>query len=131
MTTPKVDIEEVAAYVFMLVKDYVRVYNCRSVSAINDGMCGDFADDLMMQFPEVTELCSTPHGIFEFTGNFPAHFWVRVNGEVYVDAEAPWGVADWRDLQFFKRAILSRSPQERRAFSVSVDQFPSCLVPNP
>lgn len=129
-TTTQVNMRDVEAVVEELIEEYVRIYHLPCIAAINSGFCGDFADDLLRIFKDKgARFCKVPAAYFQ-TVNYThlAHFWVVIGG-LYVDAEAPCGVQDWRNLPFFQRARNFMSPFEvKEFFGPAFETIPSCLV---
>ena len=85
-----------------LADAYCCLYDLEDSSEINNGMCEDFAEDLMSLLVEpemntiwLDELSSSPY--------FPAHKVLLYKGK-YFDSECPDGVVDWKDLPICKRS---------------------------
>jgi len=70
---------------------------------INDGLCEDFAYDVVETVDDPNVRIDTPeaHGN-EPLGEFGGHVWIT-DGDYYYDAEKPEGVEDWKALPFFLR----------------------------
>lgn len=128
MTTEPVAVEDIEATVNLLVNDYVRIYRLSCVAEINNGYCGDFADDLGRIFKGSAFLCKVPSEFYKGVHySHLAHFWVVI-GDLYVDAEVPRGVYDWRQLPFFQRAKdFMSSAEKRELFGPAFENLPSCL----
>jgi hypothetical protein len=84
-----------------LVRRLVAVYS-HHPQDINNGNCDYFAEDLLFaaqQLGNIGRFFVTPDD-----ENLPGHCWAFVSGK-HFDAEAPEGVADWRELPIFKRSM--------------------------
>lgn len=86
-----------------LAELYLHRYNL-DPSAINGGMCWDFADDLKKLFPEAetTDNYKMNGTSIEESNEGWSHGFIKLNGRYY-DSEAPEGVTDWMELPCCKR----------------------------
>lgn len=117
-------------FILKLRDHYLREYGLKSYLEINQGYCGEFADEIEIEFPDGEAVSfdyifdenesldwvkdsagneaykkyakSTPPFSKEELIKMPYHIWFYFKGKNY-DAECPEGVENFFDLPFYKR----------------------------
>lgn len=80
------------------------VWSGMGARGINEGFCGDFADDLSGELDLLGEVGVQlgAEDVIEGGTVHGEHYWVWYRGRHY-DSEAPTGVLDWIDLPHWRR----------------------------
>lgn len=102
----------------MLCKEKIQKWladnNIPDVYSVNSGACEEFAQHFKQYIPN-----SEMYGAEEFEGadtDLAGHLWIY-DGALHYDSECPEGVADWKDLPYYKRRLawkaLAKSIAER------------------
>lgn len=121
--------DTLSAVIRELAETYIVEHRLDGISAINNGYCGDFADELCSVFSDIeVVMCSTPTHLMLDGPRIGGHFWVRIDSRYY-DAEAPDGVIDWRELPFFIRdRALGNGPKQ--FWELPMELLPDCREGN-
>lgn len=84
------------------VAQWLKDNNIPDVYYVNSGMCEEFALHFKQDIPN-----SDMYGAEEFEGadtDLGGHLWIY-DGQLHYDSECLEGVADWKDLPYYKRRI--------------------------
>lgn len=101
--------------IIALAEAYQRMYDV-DTAQINNGLCQDFAHDLISLFRNLRglwgdELASKDEQIWHL---FYDHYFVVHQG-IYYDSECPEGTPDWRELPFYQRANIAAKEKHGRS----------------
>lgn len=110
--TPEKNVD-MATEIKKLANEFRKEHKC-SLFDINNGLCDDFAEELVKRTGGAIvgmghsnlirkTIKQTEHGPTTFWSepDLPGHVWVFWKGKHY-DAENPMGVKNWKDLKIFK-----------------------------
>lgn len=84
------------------VSQWLQDNNIPNAYLVNSGMCEEFAQHFKQYIPN-----SEMYGAEEFEGadtDLAGHLWIY-DGSLHYDSECLEGVADWKDLPYYKRRI--------------------------
>lgn len=87
------------------VSQWLQDNNIPDAYSVNSGMCEEFAQHFKQYIPN-----SEMYGAEEFEGadtDLAGHLWIY-DGSLHYDSECLDGVADWKELPYYKRRIAWR-----------------------
>lgn len=94
------------------VKQWLKDNDIPDQYSVNSGMCEEFAQHFKQYIPN-----SEMYGAEEFDGpdtDLAGHLWLY-DGSLHYDSECLEGVADWKDLPYYKRRVMWEILREANA----------------